>query len=189
MEELNIEERTKLLLFARNTILLKDKEWLKKNEIELLSDTLKKNRGGFVTINNNKKLRGCIGYIQPLYPLYKTVIENAFNSAYCDPRFPPLTEDEINIIHIEISVLSIPIKLIYKDSDDLLKKIFPFKDGVIIKKDFFSATFLPQVWEQLPEKQEFLNHLCMKAGLKPDEWKDGNLDVEIYNAEVFKENV
>jgi uncharacterized protein len=178
-----------ILKIARNTIIKEEKKiWLSEKEILDLPDVLKEKRGGFVTIQKNGNLRGCIGYILPMYPLYQTVIENAYNAAYSDPRFSPVMKNEINDLHIEISVLTVPGKIFYKDSNDLLAKLNPFKDGVIIKKGFYSATFLPQVWEQLPNKTEFLKHLCMKAGFDSDEWEKNLLDVEIYHAEVFEED-
>ena len=177
-----------LLETARQTIERREKKiWLSKEQVENLSYDMKVKKGGFVTLTINGNLRGCIGYILPMYPLYHTVIDNAYNAAYSDPRFPPVTKAEMEKLHIEISVLSVPEKLEYTSSQDLLEKLQPLKDGVILKKGFYSSTFLPQVWEQLPDKKEFLQHLCMKAGLGPDEWEEGFLEVEIYHAEVFEE--
>jgi AmmeMemoRadiSam system protein A len=185
---LDKDEKKTLLSLARKTICKKEKKiWLSNLEIDLLSDNLKEKRGGFVTLYINNNLRGCIGYILPIFPLYETVIENAYNAAYSDPRFPPISENEIEKIHIEISILSIPEKLNYNNASELLNKLNPLNDGVIIKRGYHSATFLPQVWEQIPDKKEFLQHLCMKAGLSLNEWENGTLEVEIYHAEVFEE--
>jgi len=188
MEEYSEKDKTFLLNLARMTIQSGDKKNIISNsEIESLNNSLKEKRGAFVTIHKNNNLRGCIGYILPMLPLYQTIIENAYNAAYKDPRFPPINSNEFKEIIIEISILTIPKKLEYSGYEELLNKLKPNEDGVIIKKNFYSATFLPQVWEQLPKKEEFLSHLCMKAGLDMYEWKNGKLEVEIYNAIVFGE--
>ena len=186
MNEINDYTREFLLKLARDTVNKKSKNNII-NKSDIKDDILKEKRGCFVTLHKNNNLRGCIGYILPLYPLYQAVIDNAFNAAFSDPRFNPVTKDEIKDIHFEISVLTVPHKLDYSDKDDLLKKLNPLSDGVIIKSGFRSSTFLPQVWEQLPQKEDFLSHLCMKAGLNLNEWENGKLEVEIYHAEVFEE--
>jgi AmmeMemoRadiSam system protein A len=185
-----IEDNDKkfLLELARKTINGGTKEnIISEDEISKLPKLLTENRGCFVTLNLNKNLRGCIGYILPIEPLYKAVIDNAFNAAFKDPRFSPVSDNEKNDLHLEISVLTVPAALEYESPDDLLNKITPLKDGVIIKKGFRSSTFLPQVWEQLPDKEEFFSHLCLKAGLKPDEWAQNALEVETYQAEIIEE--
>lgn len=186
----NLTESDKIFLLnlARKTITNRDKKGiLTVEEIKNLIDPLKENRGCFVTLTKKGMLRGCIGYILPIKPLYEAVIDNAYNAAFSDPRFPPVAEHEIKDIHIEISILTVPEKLEYKDKDDLLAKLKPNIDGVIIKKGYRSATFLPQVWEDLPNKIDFLSHLCMKAGLNPDSWKDKDIEIEIYRVELFEE--
>jgi len=151
-----------------------------------LSTALKEKRGVFVTLTINGQLRGCIGTIQPIMPLYEAVIKNAISAAYCDPRFSPLSKEEANKLKIEISILTKPVKVDCVNSSELLKKL-NHDDGVIIKKDFSTATFLPQVWEQLPDKKQFLTHLCLKANLSPEAWKDNDLKVCIYKVEKFCE--
>jgi AmmeMemoRadiSam system protein A len=188
MGNIQDKDRIFLLKLARETINKKAKKvFLSDEEINSLSSGLKEKRGCFVTLTINKNLRGCIGYILPVAPLYKSVIENAYNAAYGDPRFSPVSENEMEKLHIEISVLSVPEKLSYKGKDDLLNKLVPYQDGVIIQKGYAGATFLPQVWEELSGKEDFLSHLCLKAGLSPNEWKNGNLSVEIYKVEAFEE--
>lgn len=150
-------------------------------------EILNKNYGVFVSLHINKELRGCIGIIETKEPLIKTLPEHAIFAAFDDPRFPPLQLDEFNKIKIEISLLSPPEPLKYKNADDLLHKLIPGKHGIVIKKGFSKATFLPQVWEQLPRKEEFLSHLCTKAWLDSDEWKRGELEIWTYSAEVFSE--
>ncbi|HOJ62835.1 MAG TPA: AmmeMemoRadiSam system protein A [Spirochaetota bacterium] len=182
------EDKTFLINLARNTIIKKTKKvWLTEEEIKKLPDFLKEKKGCFVTLNKKGQLRGCIGYIMPIIPLYQAIIENAYNAAYGDPRFLPVTQNEIKDLEIEITILTEPEKLEYKTINELLEKLIPEKHGVIIKKGFFSATFLPQVWEQLPDKKDFLSHLCMKAGLNPNEWQKGTLEVETYEGIIIEE--
>lgn len=182
------KHRDFLLKLARKTIEKKaTKDILTLQEVHSLDDALKERRGCFVTLTMNDTLRGCIGYILPVSPLYQAIIENAYNAAYSDPRFSPVKLEEVKDLHVEISLLTVPEKIDYDDEEDLLKKLNPEKDGVIVRKGFHSATFLPQVWEQLPKKEDFLSHLCLKAGLKPNEWATAAMDVEVYNAEVFEE--
>ena len=187
-QQIENKDRDFLLKLARKTIEKKAKNnILTSEEINNLSPILKEKRGCFVTITKNSNLRGCIGYILPVLPLYKAVIDNAYNAAYSDPRFSPVTFNKIKELHLEISVLSVPSRLSYDGKEDLLKKLAPLQDGVIIKKGFKSATFLPQVWEQLPVKENFLTHLCVKAGLNSNEWITDALEVETYRAEVFED--
>jgi len=182
------KHREFLLKLARKTIEKKStKDILSLKEVHSLDSELKERRGCFVTLTINGALRGCIGYILPVSPLYQAIIENAYNAAYSDPRFSQVEPKEIKELHLEISLLSVPEKINYHDEEELLKKLNPNKDGVIVRKGFHSATFLPQVWEQLPKKEDFLAHLCLKAGLKPNEWATGAMDVETYGAEVFEE--
>lgn len=152
---------------------------------EKIEGIANENRGCFVTLTMNGSLRGCIGYIDPIMPLYKAVIENARNAAIRDPRFSPVTKNEVPSITIEISALTIPKELTYKDSNDIISKLKPQIDGVILQKGHYQSTFLPQVWVQLPEKIQFLEHLAMKAGLSRDDWKTANY--KVYTVEHFEE--
>ena len=119
--------------------------------------------------------------------IYKDVIENALAAAFEDTRFSPLEKEEMGDIEIEISVLTKPEPLVYSSPDDLLNKLQPLRDGVIIRKGRYGATYLPQVWEGLSDKNEFMSSLCLKAGLSEDEWRRGDLKVFTYQAEVFYE--
>lgn len=150
-----------------------------------IPDVLKEKRACFVTLNKNGMLRGCIGSLTPESPLYQGVMQNAVYAALQDPRFPPVQYQELSEITIEISVLTIPEQIEYKDQADLLKKID--RKGVIISKGAHRATYLPQVWDQLPDPEEFISNLCRKAGLSPDYWKEGELDVYVYTAQAFEE--
>ncbi|HEX7576399.1 MAG TPA: AmmeMemoRadiSam system protein A, partial [Verrucomicrobiae bacterium] len=142
----------------------------------------------FVTLTENGELRGCIGHILPQEALYQAVVDNARNAATRDPRFQPVRPDEVNRIKIEISVLTEPQPLRFNSPDDLLGKLQPYEDGVVLQIDSRGATFLPQVWEQIPDKVEFLNHLAQKAGRAPDDWRGRNVSVSIYHVEAFEES-
>lgn len=144
-------------------------------------------RGVFVTLTLAGVLRGCIGHIEPIQAVYRDVIENAVHAAFHDVRFSSLSEEEFDLVHIEISVLSLPEKLLYSGVEDLLVQLKPAVHGVIIRLGEASATFLPQVWEELPEKDLFLSHLCVKAGLSSRAWRDSDLEVEVYTVECFGE--
>lgn len=154
---------------------------------QLNTDAFQERRGTFVTLTRNGQLRGCIGHITAQAPLIESVRENALSAAFRDPRFRPLSADELDRIAIEVSVLTEPQPLTYTSAADLLAKLRPGVDGVILKKGYHQATFLPQVWEQLPRKEEFLAHLCMKAGLDPEAWRKGGLEVLIYQVQAFEE--
>ncbi len=141
----------------------------------------------FVTLTINGKLRGCIGTLQAYQPLAKDVREHALDAALNDYRFPQVQLEELDSIQIEISRLSAPVPLEYADAEDLLAKLRPNVDGVVLRDGSRRATFLPQVWEQLPNARDFLSHLCQKMGARPDLWQHKKLDVLIYQVEEFSE--
>ncbi len=149
---------------------------------------LKEKGSSFVTITEGEKetLRGCIGSLEAHRPLYEDIILNARAAALHDPRFVALNEKEYDYIKIEVSILSQPKLLDYDDIDDLKQKIKIFKDGVILKLDNYQATFLPQVWEQLPEFDLFFSHLCQKAGLGTNCLEQHPL-IYTYNVKKYKE--
>ena len=126
----------------------------------------------FVTLKKQGHLRGCIGSIIAHQPLINDLINHANNSAFKDPRFNPVEESEIKDLEIDISLLSDPKPIDFKNEQDLLDKIVPYKDGIIIKDRNYQAVYLPSVWEELSEKELFLNSLKMKAGLSPDYFSD-----------------
>ncbi len=156
-------------------------------EDKLTDEAFDARRGTFVTLTTGGQLRGCIGNLAPENPIRHGIAENAVNAAFNDPRFPPLRREEFESIQVEISLLTEPVKLEYSGPEDLMAKLTPGKDGVIIRKGVHSATFLPQVWDQLPDKEAFLEHLCLKAGLAADGWKRGDLLVYTYRAQYFEE--
>ena len=144
--------------------------------------------GTFVTLEKEGQLRGCIGSLASDAPLKDSVHQNALHAAFHDPRFPPLGPDEIPMIKIEVSVLTPPANLLYHGADELLERLRPGTDGVILRKGIASATFLPQVWKQLPRREDFLSHLCLKAGLAAMAWRKGDLQVETYQVQYFEED-
>ena len=155
-----------------------------KNEVP---EKLKEERGVFVTLEKSGNLRGCIGYILPNSSIYQSVIDNALNAALDDPRFNPVAPKELPEITIEISILSLPTELSVSNPLEYLKKLRPKTDGVIIKQGRYQATYLPQVWEDLSNPEEFLGSLCQKAGLDSDCWQEPSTTLMTYQAEVFSE--
>ena len=143
--------------------------------------------GTFVTLKIRGQLRGCIGNLTPEGSVLEGVKRNAVNAAFHDPRFSSISAAELDRTQIEVSILTEPLPLAYRDSQDLIQKLRVNVDGVIIRKGHASATFLPQVWEQLPRPEDFLNHLCMKAGLPADAWKHSELEVLTYQVQYFEE--
>ena len=185
------EEKIYMLNLARKTLI----SYLQGNQIpdpesEELSDNLKENRPCFVTLmKKDYGLRGCMGLFSSNRPLYKNIIDRAIAAATKDYRFPPLTYQELKDIKIEISILTEPKELRFNTPEDLLEKLHPFEDGVIIYTEYGSSTYLPQVWEQMPDKQAFLSSLCRKHRAPADYWKTDyqKLRVEIYKAIHFEE--
>ncbi len=178
-----------LLKLARQSILHKFK---KEHQLEFLKNKvsswiLKANRGTFVTLHKNNKLRGCIGNIDPVKDIFTGIEDNAKHAAFSDNRFTPLSFEELEETKIEISILTQPEIIDYSDYQDLIAKLKPGVDGVIIQKGSRSATFLPQVWEQLKSPETFLTHLCTKAGLLPDAWQTRDLEVLVYQVQLFEE--
>ncbi len=188
MPHLTENERRTLLNVARTAIADKLEQKPPQQPRSEPTSALRESRGCFVSLHIRNKLRGCIGIIEALQPLIVGVAENAVNAAFCDPRFSPLTPEEFKDVTIEISVLTLPQPLEYEDSQDLLHKLIPQKHGVIISRAHHRSTFLPQVWEQLPNKKSFLECLCQKAGLSSDAWQDANIDIKVYEAEHFSED-
>ena len=170
-----------LLKIAREAIesQLTGKELFVDNNIK---KNFKEKGASFVTLTLNGTLRGCIGTLEANQELWKDVIQNSRYAAFEDSRFSSVDLKELSKIKIEVSVLTKPLKLEFKDSNDLLKKLDK-QMGIILLKNGRRATFLPQVWEEVPEKVDFLNHLCIKAGLSKEAWKD---DCEIFFYRVNK---
>ncbi|MFZ0240801.1 MAG: AmmeMemoRadiSam system protein A [Desulfobacterales bacterium] len=187
MLNLSDDDRAALLILARSAIAAELIDGAAVKRPAKVSAALKEKCGCFVTLHKNAALRGCIGTIEARQSLLSAVEENARHAALDDPRFPPLAIDELAAVVIEISVLSMPTVLAYADADDLLDKLQPGVHGLIISRAWHSATFLPQVWDQLPAKKPFLEHLCLKAGLERDCWKSGDLTIKTYTSAYFSE--
>jgi len=147
-----------------------------------LPEELRATRATFVTVERKRKLRGCIGMLEANFPLGVDVANNAFSAAFRDPRFLPLTEDELEGLDIHISILSPPEPFPCKDEADLLTQLRPGIDGLIIADGWHHATFLPSVWEHVPDPREFVAELKMKAGLPPNHWSK-TIKVERYTTE------
>ncbi|HEY3323798.1 MAG TPA: AmmeMemoRadiSam system protein B [Planctomycetota bacterium] len=150
-------------------------------------EKLREKKGCFVTLTTNGQLRGCIGHILPYEELYKALCDNAESAALKDTRFDPVETKELDGIKVEVSVLTAPQPLEFSSPEDLLKKLRPNVDGVVLRLGTRSATFLPQVWEQIEGKEDFLNHLSAKAGMPQAAWKQAGTQVFTYQVEAFKE--
>jgi AmmeMemoRadiSam system protein A len=141
----------------------------------------------FVTLKIAGKLRGCIGNLEPAGALWEGIRDNAVHAALNDNRFSPLRLEELSRLELDISILSNPAPLEYDDAEDLVAKLHPGIDGVILRDGIKSATFLPQVWQQLPLPENFLGQLCRKAGLPTEIWREKQLDIKTYQVQCFEE--
>jgi uncharacterized protein len=186
--KLTAEEKQSLLWLARAAMEagVRGKTVPRLDESQL-SETLRAEGASFITLTIKGNLRGCIGALEPYQSLAEDVREHAVAAAMEDYRFPQVQERELAEIHIEISRLTIPTSLEYTGADDLPGKLYPGKDGVILRDGFRRATFLPQVWEKIPKTEEFLANLCLKMGASPDAWRRKHLDVLVYQVEEFHE--
>lgn len=182
------EERALLLKLARQAL----QEAVSGNllpalDLAALPPRLREPGASFVTLTRSGELRGCIGALEPNLPLAADVCEHAAGAALQDYRFPPVSPEELPEIEIEISRLTPSRPLQYDCPEDLLVRLRPGVDGVILSDGWRRATFLPQVWEKLPNAAEFLSHLCYKMGAEPNLWRARNLRVDIYQVEEFHE--
>lgn len=188
MVEYTQQDRQFLLNLARKSIkhYLNTGKKLEISESVISTERLKQKRAAFVTLTQNGNLRGCIGSLEPQIPLYEEIIDKALSAAFKDSRFFPLAREELAKTKIHISILTVPEPLSFENHKELLQKLIPKKDGVILKKGLRSATYLPKVWEELSDKEEFLSSLCHKAGLSLSAWKEG-IEVLIYHTIDFSE--
>lgn len=156
---------------------------------ELLADpVLKAQQAVFVTLHKRGQLRGCIGCLTGTESIVDGIRRHAVNAAFHDHRFSPVTDDEVQDMTIDISVLTEPKPLAYEDGADLVGKLRPGIDGVILRDSSCAcATFLPQVWDQLPTAELFLGHLCRKAGLPENAWQLRHMSIQTYQVQYFKE--
>ena len=188
-EKLTLEEQKILLRLAREALERGVRaEDLPSLDPSGLTPKLREAGSSFVTLTMQGQLRGCIGSLDSYKSLAEDVREHAVSAALNDPRFPPVREEELSKIRIEVSRLTPPVPLDYRDANDLLSKLHPFVDGIVLRESpYRRATFLPQVWEKIPEPEEFLNNLCFKMGVEHDLWRRKHLEVLIYQVEEFHE--
>ncbi len=184
---LTLEERQYLLKLARATI---ERVAHQQDPPPPTPPTqrLQESGAAFVTLHTRTgDLRGCIGSLIAHRPLVEDVVHNAQSAAFEDPRFPPVTAQELDTLVVEVSILTAPEPLNFDDPDDLVQKLRPHVDGVLIQRGWNRATFLPQVWVQIPNVKSFLTQLCYKAGLPANAWQGSDLKVSTYQVEEFQE--
>jgi AmmeMemoRadiSam system protein A len=185
---LSTEERQILLKLARQAIeTAVNGQNLPPLDLQSQPAALREQGATFVTLTRDGELRGCVGALEPYQPLAEDVREHAIAAALQDYRFYPLQPDELPGIAIEISRLTLPEDFPYDTPQDLLKRLRPGVDGVTLFDGWRKATFLPQVWEKLPQPERFLDHLCDKMGAPPDLWRHKKLRVQTYQVEEFHE--
>jgi AmmeMemoRadiSam system protein A len=156
-------------------------------DLSELSSRLSQPGASFVTLTAAGELRGCVGGLEPIMALAEDVRLHAVSAALEDYRFPPVQPAELADLQVEISCLTPAQPLEYGDAGDLLARLRPNTDGVVLKEGLRRATFLPQVWEKVPDPDKFLSLLCRKMGAPPDLWRRKHLDVLVYQVEEFHE--
>jgi uncharacterized protein (TIGR00296 family) len=182
------EQGKKLIELAKKAISLKFGGEEVKVE-ERLKKEFSDMAGAFVTLTIGGELRGCIGVVEQIYPLWQTIVHAAESAAFGDPRFPALSKSEINMIKVEVSVLTNPELIKVEKAEDYLKKIKIGRDGLIIDGKYGKGLLLPQVaveWKW--NTRQFLEHTCEKAGLFMDAWKDMNNKIYKFQAQIFTED-
>ena len=184
---LNFEEGKKAVIYARKNIEQKVKE----SDIQTsdLKDVFNEKQGAFVTIHTypDHNLRGCIGIPLPVMMLKEAIAEGA-RSATNDPRFPPLAENELDKIIIEVTILTKPEIIKINQPKDYIDNIEIGRDGLIVERGFYKGLLLPQVpVEQQWDKEEYLSNTCMKAGLMPDAWFDEDIIISKFQGQIFTE--
>jgi AmmeMemoRadiSam system protein A len=187
-DQLTTEERLLLLQIARNAVeSAVNGQELPELEISAMPLRLQEHGASFVTLTLEGNLRGCIGALQASQSLALDVQEHAVAAAMEDYRFRPVLPEEVARLEIEISRLSPGKELEYSNPNELLSRLRPGVDGVVLRHGFQRATFLPQVWEKVPDPADFLTQLCYKMGASGDLWKREHIQVSIYQVEEFKE--
>jgi hypothetical protein len=185
------DERKRLVELARRTVVhVVTEGTLPAVDADDMPAKLREKRGCFVTLRRKAdgQLRGCIGHIMPVEPLYKAVMDNARSAAVKDKRFPPVRPEELDRLEVEVSVLTVPQPLAHDSPLDVLTKLRPEIDGVVLRLDEHQATYLPQVWREMPNKVHFLCTLARKAGLPYAGWTDRRAAIWTYQAEAFTES-
>jgi AmmeMemoRadiSam system protein A len=186
-KELTPQQQQQLLQVARESIQYSlQHRHAMRVQSDAYDEQLQQQGGSFVTLYKNGALRGCIGTLQPYQPLVSDVAEHARAAAFSDPRFPPVAVDELVDIVISISVLGEPGPINFSDEEDLISQLRPTQDGLIFEEGGHRGTFLPSVWESLPEPRQYLQQLKRKAGLPADYWSD-SLKISRYTTQSFSE--
>jgi AmmeMemoRadiSam system protein A len=182
------EEQVHLLRISRRTLeAITEGRARPRPDLAALPARLREERACFVTFQIEGELRGCTGTLAARRPLADEVSVTTVQTALNDPRFPPVVAAEVPKIHIEISVLTPSTRLDYDGPDDLLRRLRPSIDGVTLHLGPYRSTFLPQVWERVPDPAEFLTLLSRKMGLPGDTWRHPRLMVEIYQSIIIAE--
>jgi AmmeMemoRadiSam system protein A len=185
---LSESDRKTLLAIAREAITAAAHQTAVPNlNLDTLPPTLREPRATFVTLNIDHELRGCIGGLYAELPLAQDVQQHAIAAANEDPRFPPVSTHEVPILHIEVSVLTPPEPVLRRSPEELLRTLRPEIDGVILVSGWRRSTFLPQVWERVPDPIRFLDMLSEKAGGPPTLWRDPSTEILRYQVEIFEE--
>jgi AmmeMemoRadiSam system protein A len=187
-EKLTEDEKRTLLELARQALEGRVRgQKLPPLDLQTLPPRLQACGASFVTLTINGDLRGCIGALEPCQPLVEDVREHAIAAALQDYRFPVVCPEELTQIKLEISHLTVPVPLEYCSPEELLSKLRAGIDGVVLRDGSHRATYLPQVWEKLPDPASFLDSLCAKMGAASDLWRKKHLDVLVYQVEEFHE--
>jgi AmmeMemoRadiSam system protein A len=147
---------------------------------------LQREGASFITLTAQGKLRGCIGTPQAYAPLTEDVQENAIRAALMDPRFPAVTADELEDLEIEVSVLT-PPRALDCPPEERAERIRPGTDGLLLTSGYHRGLLLPQVWEKIPDPEDFLAILCQKAGLSPSAWRRSDTELHIFQVQAFHE--
>jgi uncharacterized protein len=187
-QSLTSEEKVILLKLARQTLEAEVRgDPIRPLNLDEFSPALLADGTSFVTLTKNGQLRGCIGALEPTQALVADVRDHTIAAVTKDYRFPNVNPYELDEISIEISRLTPAQPLAYADDKDLIQKLRPGIDGVVLKDGFRRATFLPQVWEKLSDPEVFLGQLCVKMGNPMKAWKQKKMEVLIYQVEEFHE--
>jgi AmmeMemoRadiSam system protein A len=189
INRLTTDERRTLLKLARDSVVAAATgSSLPHADLGDYTPTLREKGACFVTLYAGDRLRGCTGILVAQSPLVQEVIRTAAQTALSDPRFRPVTPREVPGLSIEISVLTPPQPLAFSQPEDLPRLLRPGVDGVTLSRGMYRATFLPQVWDRVPDPVQFLDMLCEKMGLFAGAWRQPGMQVDTYQVEEFSEN-
>lgn len=182
---MNLEDGKKLVKLSRDSII----SFFSHSTLDIsLTNNFQDKQGVFVTLTKQGRLRGCIGFAEPVFPLQKAIIEAARAAAFEDPRFPTVIEEEMQNICVEVSVLTVPELIKVEEVEDYPKYVVIGKHGLIIRKGIFSGLLLPQVFiDHESSPIQALEMTCQKAGMHHDTWKHKEVQIFRFSAQIFKE--